>query len=53
VCFDKLVPAPKRGEMRKSDMLRLIADLKRSEMAKSECGKRLLSFYETQRAVFK
>jgi hypothetical protein len=53
VCFNRLVPAPARGEMKQSDMLRLVADLKRSELKKSECGKRLLAFYDTQQKMFK
>ena len=38
--------------MSKKDVVRLIADLKRSETAKSQCGKRLIQWYDTQREVF-
>jgi hypothetical protein len=41
-CFDRLVPAPKKGAMSKKQALALIAALKVSELEKSQCGKRLL-----------
>jgi hypothetical protein len=34
-------------------MARLVADLKKSELAKSQCGKRLIAYYETQAGVLK
>lgn len=52
VCFNRLVPKPGEGVMKKSDVVQLIADLKRSEQAKSQCGKRLIAWYETQAKVF-
>lgn len=48
VCFDKTVPKPPPGELKQSDMVRLVADLKRSEQAKTLCGKRLIAWYENQ-----
>jgi hypothetical protein len=54
-CFDQIVPAPgKPGtELTKQQMARLVADLKKSELAKSQCGKRLIAYYETQAGVLK
>jgi hypothetical protein len=45
-CFDELVPPPKRGTMTQEQTFTLIAALKRSEKAKSQCGKRLIAWYE-------
>jgi hypothetical protein len=42
VCFDRLVPPPKRGPMSKRETLALIAAPRVSELEKSRCGKRLL-----------
>jgi len=39
--------------MTKAQVVKLIADLKRSEKAKSQCGKRLLAFYEDLRKNLK
>lgn len=47
VCFNEHVPAPTQGPLTKSEVLALIADLKRSEMQKSLCGQRLVAFYES------
>lgn len=52
VCFDKLVPKPKEGPMSRKDVVGLIGKLKKSELEKSLCGKRLIEWYETQREVF-
>ena len=52
VCFHQVVPAPPPGEMTRAKAMRLIADLKRSEMVKTACGQRLIAWYETQRKVF-
>jgi hypothetical protein len=46
VCFDKKVPAPERGTKSKAQLIQLIAALKRSDDAKSDCGRRLIAFYE-------
>lgn len=45
-CFSKKVPQPSAGNMTKKQVFALIAALKKSETAKSQCGKRLISFYE-------
>ena len=47
-CFSSLVPKPPAGEMTKQQAFALIAALKRSELMKSQCGKRLIEFYEGQ-----
>ena len=52
VCFDRLVPKPKAGALTKRDVFRIIADLKRSELEKSSCGKRLIAWYEAQAKVY-
>lgn len=46
-CFDTTVPAPKPGPMTKRKVIMLIAELKKSEAEKTECGKRLIAFYES------
>lgn len=51
-CFNSIVPAPKQDTLTKRDIVRLIGDLKKSEAAKSACGKRLIGFYDAQREVF-
>ena len=47
VCFESTVPAPDAGITTKAEVLDLIAGLKRSELEKTLCGKRLIAFYET------
>lgn len=39
--------------MDKATVLRLIADLKKSERSKSQCGRRLIKFYEGIKASYK
>ena len=39
--------------MDKATIVRLIADLKKSERSKSQCGKRLIQFYEGIKARYK
>lgn len=46
VCFNRLTPMPPEGPMSKSQTIALIAALRKSEVAKSQCGKRLIAFYE-------
>jgi hypothetical protein len=38
---------PKKGPMTKSDIFRLITELKISEMEKTACGLRIIEFYGT------
>ncbi|MPZ19512.1 MAG: hypothetical protein GEV06_16570 [Luteitalea sp.] len=45
-CFSQYVKAPK-GPLSKRAVVRLIAELKRSEVAKSRCGRRLIGFYNS------
>jgi hypothetical protein len=45
-CFDKLVPAPKQATMTTKQVLVLIAKLRRSELEKAQCGKRVVSMWE-------
>jgi hypothetical protein len=47
-CFDKLVPVPQQASMTVADVLELVGKLKRSELEKSQCGKRLIRFAESQ-----
>ncbi len=51
-CFNRLVPKPKPGPMSRKDVVGLIGKLKKSELEKSLCGKRLIDWYETQKGVF-
>jgi len=46
-CFDRLVPAPKPGTLTQEQILKLIGELKASELEKSLCGKRFLAWYGT------
>lgn len=45
-CFDTTVSAPSPGGMTKAQIVALISALKRSETAKTDCGKRLIKLYE-------
>ncbi len=47
-CFARLVPQPEGGALSRERVYRLIADLKASELRKSQCGRRLLDWYATQ-----
>jgi len=47
VCFETVVPAPKQGPMTKAQVILKIAELKRSETQKTDCGKRLIAFYDS------
>ena len=48
-CFDEVVPRPAGdGGMSQKQVTRVIADLKQSEKAKTDCGKRLLHLYDSQ-----
>lgn len=46
-CLKATTPPPKAGPMTKADVFALVAKLKKSEAAKTACGKRLILFYET------
>lgn len=52
-CFDKLVPAPMVTKLTNRDLVQLVADLRASEYAKTDCGKRLLAFYDAMTAGLK
>ena len=45
-CFEKLTPIP-AGDLTRADVVRLVAQLRHSELAKSRCGKDLLNWYDT------
>ena len=47
LCFDSSVAKPKAGPMTKAEVLTLVSKLKLSETEKIECGKRLISFYDS------
>lgn len=46
ICFETTVAKPKAGPMDKPAVFKLIAALKKSEAAKTDCGKRLIQFYD-------
>jgi hypothetical protein len=50
-CFANVVPRPAAGDMTRQQAFALIASLKRSELAKSQCGRRLIAFYEAQQGA--
>lgn len=45
-CFDHTVPAPPDGPMNKRQIAQLVASLKKSELTKTQCGQRLIAWYE-------
>lgn len=47
-----LVPVPKKGSMSKQEVVNLIAAMRKSEVAHTRCGSRLLRWYDTQAAVY-
>jgi len=47
-CFNRFVPAP-AGTLTKQQVFKLIASLKRSELEKSQCGKRLVRWHNANR----
>lgn len=47
VCIYKLVPKPQEIKTKKQ-IAKVISDLKKSEAAKTDCGKRLINLYESQ-----
>ena len=50
-CFAKLTPIPVNSLTRQK-VVRLVAALRRSEKAKSQCGKDVLSWYDTVRLTY-
>lgn len=50
-CFKKLTPIPV-SDLTREKVVELVAELRRSELAKSQCGKDLLAWYETVRASY-
>ena len=50
-CFSKLTPIP-IGTLTRQKVVRLVAVLRRSEKAKSQCGKDLLAWYDTVRLTY-
>lgn len=51
VCINKTVPQPERIKT-KADVVRVITELKKSERAKTACGKRLINLYDRHRELF-
>jgi hypothetical protein len=49
-CFQRLVKAPTGKTLTQKQVFRLIADLRRSEVEKANCGARALAFYDDVRA---
>jgi hypothetical protein len=52
-CLKKEVPAPIPGEMSRQETARLIYAFRKSDYAKSLCGKRLLAWYDAQAKAFR
>jgi hypothetical protein len=44
-CFEHSPSFPSSGSLTKGDVMRLIAELKLSDTAKTLCGQRLIAFY--------
>ncbi len=49
-CFNKLTPIPAQN-LTRDKVIRLIADLRKSELAKSQCGKDVLTAWEKVRVA--
>lgn len=43
-CFNYIVPKPQHKTMTEAELLRLIGELRKSEVAKSRCGKLLIQW---------
>jgi hypothetical protein len=50
-CFHKLTPIPEK-DLNREKVIQLIAELRRSEVRKSQCGKDLLEWYDTVRLAY-
>jgi len=50
-CFNKLTDIP-AGTLTRQDVVRLVAKLRNSELAKTRCGKDLLAWYDQVRTSF-
>lgn len=48
-CINKVVPVPLKDIRTKKQIVAIIRALKRSEMAKTYCGRRLIALYEANR----
>ena len=48
VCFTRLTGKPEKGSMTEAQAVALIGRLRQSEVAKTKCGRRLLSLYDEQ-----
>lgn len=51
-CFERLVPAPKAQTMTTKQVMTLIVDLRKSELEKAQCGKRVISMWEDYRTAY-
>lgn len=51
-CFERLVPAPKAQTMTSKQVFSLIADLRKSELEKAQCGSRVVSMWEDYRTAY-
>jgi hypothetical protein len=52
-CLAKEVPAPLPGEMTRERASKLIFAFRKSDYAKSKCGKRLIAWYDAQARAFR
>jgi hypothetical protein len=50
-CFDRLVAAPERGALTEKRVVRLIRDLRRSELEKAGCGDRVIALWDDYAAA--
>lgn len=51
-CFTRLVPAPKAKTMTSKEVFNLIAELRRSELEKAQCGSRVIEMWEDYRTAY-
>jgi hypothetical protein len=51
-CFERLVPAPTAKTMTTKQVMALITELRRSELEKAQCGKRVIAMWEDYRSSY-
>jgi hypothetical protein len=52
-CLKREVPAPLPGEMSREQAAQLMAAFRKSDYSKSQCGKRLMGWYDAQARAFR
>ena len=53
LCLKREVPRPLPGEMSREQAANLMAAFRKSDYSKSQCGKRLMGWYDAQAKAFR